>query len=38
MESEKYNYIKVDCVKNDVIRTIDDISNEVVSRIEEIIK
>ena len=36
--TEKYNYIKVDCVKNDVIRTIDDISSEVVSRIEEIIK
>ena len=36
--TEKYNYIKVDCVKNDVIRTIDDISGEVVSKIEDIIK
>ena len=36
--TEKYNYIKVDCVKDDVIRTIDDISSEVVNKIEDIIK
>jgi dTMP kinase len=36
--TEKYNYIKVDCVKDDVIRTIDDISKEVVERLEEVIK
>lgn len=36
--TEKYNYIKVDCVKDDVIRTIDDINREVVEKIEEIIK
>ena len=36
--TKKYNYIKVDCVKDDVIRTIDDISSEVVSKIEDIIK
>ena len=36
--TKKYNYIKVDCVKDDVIRTIDDISNEVVNKIEDIIK
>lgn len=36
--TEKYNYIKVNCVKEDVIRTIDDISSEVIGKIEEIIK
>lgn len=36
--TEKYGYIKIDCVKNDVIRTIDDINNEVMDRFEEIIK
>lgn len=35
--TDKYGYIKVDCVKDDVIRTIDDISSEVVERLEEII-
>lgn len=36
--TEKYNYIKVDCVKDNLIRTIDDINEEVVERVEEIIK
>lgn len=36
--TEKYGYQKITCVKDDVIRTIDDISDEVVARIEEIIK
>ena len=36
--TEKYGYQKINCVKDDVIRTIDDISDEVVARIEEIIK
>lgn len=36
--TEKYGYIKIDCVKDDVIRTIDDISEEVMTRFEEIIK
>ena len=35
--TEKYNYIKVDCVKDDMIRTIDDISHEVTERLEEVI-
>ena len=36
--TEKYGYIKIDCVKDDVIRTIDDISGEVMRVFEEIIK
>ncbi len=32
-----YNFIKIDCVKNDVIRTIDDINKELVKKIEGII-
>lgn len=36
--TEIYNYIKIDCVKDDVIRTIDDISDEVMTRFEELIK
>ena len=32
-----YNFIKIDCVKNDVIRTIDDINKELVKMIEGII-
>ena len=36
--TEKYGYIKIDCVKDDVIRTIDDISDEVMARFEEVIK
>ncbi len=36
--TEKYGYIKIDCVKDDVIRTIDDINDEVMDRFEEIIK
>lgn len=36
--TEKYGYIKIDCVKDDVIRTIDDISDEVMERFEELIK
>ena len=36
--TEKYGYIKIDCVKDDVIRTIDDISDEVMTRFEELIK
>ncbi len=36
--TEKYNYIKIDCVKNDVIRTINDINDEVMKVFEEIIK
>ena len=35
--TEIYNYIKIDCVKNDVIRTIDDINKEVVEKIEGVI-
>lgn len=35
--TEKYNYIKITCVKDDIIRTIDDISDEVVERIKEVI-
>lgn len=35
--TEKYGFIKIDCVKNDEIRSIDDISNEVVSKLEGII-
>ena len=36
--TEKYGYIKITCVKDDIIRTIDDISNEVVLKIKEVIK
>ncbi len=36
--TEKYGYIKIDCVKDDVIRTIDDINDEVMTRFEELIK
>ena len=36
--TKKYGYQKITCVKDDVIRTIDDINDEVVARIEEIIK
>ena len=36
--TEKYGYIKVTCVKDDCIRTIDDINNEVVEKIKDIIK
>ena len=36
--TEKYNYIKIDCVKNDVIRTINEINDEVMKVFEEIIK
>lgn len=36
--TEKYGYIKIDCVRNDVIRTIEDINNEVLEKFEEIIK
>ena len=32
-----YNFVRVDCVKDDVIRTIDVISKEVISRMDEII-
>lgn len=35
--TEKYNYIKVNCVKNDVIRTIDDINDEVYKVVKEVI-
>ena len=35
--TEIYNYIKIDCVKDDVIRTIDDINDEVVEKIEGVI-
>lgn len=35
--TEKYGYKKVNCVKDDVIRTIDDINKEVVEKIKEII-
>ena len=35
--TEIYNYIKIDCVKDDVIRTIDDINKEVVEKIEGVI-
>ncbi len=36
--TEKYGFIKVDCVKNDIIRTIDDISEEMMKVFEDIIK
>ncbi len=36
--TQKYGYIKVNCVKDDVIRTIDDINEEVVEKIKEIIE
>ena len=36
--TEKYGYIKVTCVKDDCIRTIDDINDEVVEKIKDIIK
>ena len=36
--TEMYNYIKIDCVKDDIIRTIDDINNDVTKTIEELIK
>jgi dTMP kinase len=36
--TEKYGYKKITCVKDDIIRTIDDINDEVVAKIEEIIK
>ena len=36
--TEKYGYIKITCVKDDCIRTIDDINDEVVEKIKEIIK
>ncbi len=35
--TEKYGYKKINCVKDDIIRTIDDINEEVVERIKEII-
>ena len=35
--TKKYGYKKVNCVKDDIIRTIDDIHEEVVERIKEII-
>lgn len=36
--TEKYGYKKITCVKDDIIRTIDDINDEVVKTIKEIIK
>lgn len=36
--TEKYGYIKITCVKDDCIRTIDVINDEVVEKIKEIIK
>ena len=36
--TKMYNYIKIDCVKDDIIRTIDDINNDVTKTIEELIK
>lgn len=36
--TEKYGYIKIDCVKDDVIRTIDDINDEFERKFEELIK
>lgn len=36
--TEKYGYIKITCVKDDCIRTIDDINDEVVEKVKEIIK
>ncbi len=35
--TEKYSYIKINCVKDDVIRTIDDINDELVTKIKEVI-
>lgn len=35
--TEKYNYLKVTCVKDDMIRTIDDINDEVIEKIKEVI-
>ena len=36
--TKMYNYIKIDCVKDDIIRTIDDINNDITKTIEELIK
>ncbi len=36
--TEKYGYKKITCVKDDIIRTIDDINDEVVEKIKEVIK
>ncbi len=36
--TEKYGYKKITCVKEDIIRTIDDINDEVVETLKEIIK
>ena len=36
--TEKYGYKKITCVKDDIIRTIDDINDEVVETLKEIIK
>lgn len=36
--TQRYNYLKIDCVKNDMIRTIDDINKEVVDKIKMVIK
>ena len=36
--TERYGYIKIDCVKDDVIRTIDDINDELERKFEELIK
>ena len=35
--TEKYGYKKIDCVKDDIIRTIDDINDELVKKIKEVI-
>ncbi len=32
--TEKYGFVKVDCVKNDVIRSIEDINNEVYEKVK----
>lgn len=36
--TEKYGYIKINCVKDDVIRTISDIAEEVKKKVKEVLK
>ena len=36
--AEKYNFTKIDCVKNDEIRSIDDISEECYQIVRKLIK
>jgi len=36
--TEKYGFIKIDCVKDDIIRTIEDIDNEVYEKVKVSLK